>query len=504
MRRWLERLASLQVTVAVVIVLGIVLAAGTILESLHGAVAAKAIYESPVFYALLVFFGLNLSAALVTRWPKTRKRIGFAVTHLAIVVILIGATMTALYKVEGQMPLHQGEDSRTVHQSPGKEGPRSFELPFTVHLDAFEMEFYPGTRRPSQFRSRVTVLDAGASTAGVIQMNQPLDHGGYRFFQSSYRDDQGQPMTILSVARDPGQPVVFLGYYTLIAGMILVFATRLTTAREMAARKVAAGIALALLAAAPVAAAEIPEAGVVERLRGLAVQHDGRTMPFDTEAREAVWTVTGKRAWPGIDPVAMAAGWAFDGAAWSGEPMVKVGGAEVAELVGLPPGTRYASFRQLVESAPLRTALGAAHERQAAEEKPTPADKQLLRLEERLGMLDGFFRGEAIHPLPAADPAAPWSAARVASAAALADLGDRLRAGGAPAAYPAPAALERELRYNARRPSRVAWILFLAAAVAGGLALRAGRSRIFWLAAAVEFSPFRVLTAGAMIAFSTW
>ena len=30
-------------------------------------------------------------------------------------------------------------------------------------------------------------------------------------------------------------------------------------------------------------------------------------MPFDTQARNAVWTVTGKRAWPGVDPVAEAA-----------------------------------------------------------------------------------------------------------------------------------------------------------------------------------------------------
>ena len=36
-------------------------------------------------------------------------------------------------------------------------------LPFAVRLDAFEIDYYEGTRRPAQFRSRVTVKDRRAA-----------------------------------------------------------------------------------------------------------------------------------------------------------------------------------------------------------------------------------------------------------------------------------------------------------------------------------------------------
>ena len=45
-------------------------------------------------------------------------------------------------------------------------------LPFAVRLDAFEIDYYEGTRRPAQFRSRVRVEDHGRETPAVIQMNQ--------------------------------------------------------------------------------------------------------------------------------------------------------------------------------------------------------------------------------------------------------------------------------------------------------------------------------------------
>ncbi len=71
---------------------------------------------------------------------------------------------------------------------------------------------------PAQFRSRVTVLDHGRETKAVIEMNHELSYGGYRFFQSSYRQGPGRDETILSVSRDPGEDIVFFGYYGLDGG----------------------------------------------------------------------------------------------------------------------------------------------------------------------------------------------------------------------------------------------------------------------------------------------
>ena len=52
-------------------------------------------------------------------------------------------------------------------------------------------------------------------------MNRPLDVGGFRLFQSSYRlGGPGEPdATILSVARDPGAPVVYLSFVLVTIGI---------------------------------------------------------------------------------------------------------------------------------------------------------------------------------------------------------------------------------------------------------------------------------------------
>ena len=504
MRSLLSHFASLKLTVVLILLIGLVLSAGTILESLRGAEAARAVYEAPWFYALQGVFALNLAAALVDRWPKNRWRIGFAITHLSILVILTGALVTLVAKTEGQMEIREGEQSSTVSQGRSETDLRPLALPFAIHLDAFELDTYPGTGMPSQYRSRVHVLDAahGAPQAGVIEMNRPLSYGGFRFFQSSYRIEEGRRATILSVSRDPGQPIVFAGYVLLVAGMIVVFATRLIQFRQAAAMRAPVPLTVGLLAglfaaATPARAVEAPDAATVERLRVLPVQHDGRTMPFDTQAREAVRTVTGRSSWPGVDHVAMAAGWTFDPLGWQSEPIVKVGGNAVARAAGLPPGTRYASFAQIVSSPALRAALAAAHSAESEERKPSAVEKGLLKLEERLETLYGYLHGGAIHPFPPSDPAGAWlPSTGVRSAAELASIAGRVRASGAPAHYPGEKTMAREVLYNRMRPGRIAWLLLVPAAVLASFAAGGGHVRLRPLVAFLLVGGFAAMTWG--------
>ena len=121
MKLWIERLGSLKLTVVLLLVVGVVLAVGTIFESLRGAEAARAVYYAPWFFALEGLFGLNLLAALITRWPRNRFRIGFALTHASMLLILVGALMTVLFKVEGRMPIWEGQSTDVVFQG-AKEG----------------------------------------------------------------------------------------------------------------------------------------------------------------------------------------------------------------------------------------------------------------------------------------------------------------------------------------------------------------------------------------------
>jgi ABC-type transport system involved in cytochrome c biogenesis permease subunit len=502
MKKLASMLASLKLTVFLVLAIAVVLSAGTILESLRGPEAGRAVYQAGWFYLVLGLFALNVLFALPERWPKNRWRIGFAITHVSMLLILLGALVTLVAKREGQMPIWEGEESSTVVEREAPEGRRQFTLPFAIRLDDFQIDFYPGTRRPAMFRSLVTVRDAAHPSAGasVIQMNRPLSHGGFRFFQSSYHVEQGREMSILSVSWDPGQPIVFLGYGLLVLGMTVVFATRLVQHRRLAVRTAAFGSAVALLlSAAPRAfSAQLPDAATVEKLRALPVQHDGRAMPFDTQAREAVTLVTGSTRFRGNDPVALAAGWMADPNGWDSEALVKIGPSSVAQAIGLPKGTRFASFSQIVALPRLREAIGGAHTREDEGAKGlSAADKGVLKLEERLNTLYELFTANAVHALPTSDPKGAWTVpAGVRAPADLAALADRVRSGGAPAHYPSAEAIRRELRYNAAHPARLAWLCLLPAALATGLTVGARRGALRGIGGLLLVLGFAAMTWG--------
>lgn len=99
-------------------------------------------------------------------------------------------------------------------------GSRSVVLPFAIALKDFELERYAGSMSPSSYASEVVILDPlnGIEESHRIYMNNVLDYGGFRFFQSSYDlDEQG---TILSVNKDPGKIPTYIGYTMLTLGLL--------------------------------------------------------------------------------------------------------------------------------------------------------------------------------------------------------------------------------------------------------------------------------------------
>lgn len=93
-------------------------------------------------------------------------------------------------------------------------GPKFITLPFSIYLDDFILERYAGSMSPSSYESKVHIQDQGESKPYKIFMNHVLDYGGYRFFQSSY--DEDELGTILSVNKDPGKYPTYFGYTLLI------------------------------------------------------------------------------------------------------------------------------------------------------------------------------------------------------------------------------------------------------------------------------------------------
>ncbi len=112
-------------------------------------------------------------------------------------------------------------------------------LGFSVTLEDFEIGHYPGTMRPRSFESQLTITDpaSGREIKRLVSMNNPTKFGGYTFYQSSYEKRGDKMVSRLSVARDPGKPIVFIGYIGILAGMLLVLGRRIIEQRARDARR---------------------------------------------------------------------------------------------------------------------------------------------------------------------------------------------------------------------------------------------------------------------------
>ena len=102
-----------------------------------------------------------------------------------------------------------------------KYGSKVYDLPFSVKLNDFIAEKYPGTDKSySSFASEVSVIDE-ENFDYKIYMNNILNYKGYRFFQASF--DPDEKGTILSVNYDSlGTFLTYLGYILLYIGMIVI------------------------------------------------------------------------------------------------------------------------------------------------------------------------------------------------------------------------------------------------------------------------------------------
>ena len=104
-------------------------------------------------------------------------------------------------------------------------GSKNYTLPFAIYLKDFQLDRYPGSNSPSSFASDIQVWDGDEKINHRIFMNNVLNYRGYRFFQSSY--DQDELGTILSVNQDKwGTIVTYFGYLCLLMSMVTLLISR--------------------------------------------------------------------------------------------------------------------------------------------------------------------------------------------------------------------------------------------------------------------------------------
>ncbi|MBN2327455.1 MAG: cytochrome c biogenesis protein ResB [Candidatus Omnitrophica bacterium] len=113
-------LASLKLAVILLVGFAVLLGIATFYESSTSTEAAqRVIYKSAWFDFLLFFLGVNVFCAAMNRLPWNKRHAGFVITHLGIIIILIGSMITRQFGVEGQLVLQEGQaaDSIQINES---------------------------------------------------------------------------------------------------------------------------------------------------------------------------------------------------------------------------------------------------------------------------------------------------------------------------------------------------------------------------------------------------
>ncbi|MGG7047785.1 MULTISPECIES: cytochrome c biogenesis protein CcsA [unclassified Campylobacter] len=309
-------------------------------------------------------------------------------------------------------------------------GAQRIKLPFSLYLKDFELKRYPGSNSPMGYASDVVVKDPNSEIQPGfdyrIYMNNVLDYAGYRFFQSSY--DQDEKGTVLSVNRDPGKIPTYIGYFIMGLGFILNIINPGSRFRKLAhlvdvesSKKVVAAL-FALFAVFNtqniVANDFLPHINAehADKLGKILVQSpDGRMKPFDTVSRDILNKVHRKDSVNKLNSNQALLSIMIEPEYWRSEPVIALGSsAELKKELGIDPAKKFASFVEFFTLKDGQSEYKLGRFADVASRKHPGSrgtfDKDVIKIDERVNVFYIAFIGEIFKVFPKQnDPSNTWS-----------------------------------------------------------------------------------------------
>tara|TARA_B100000949_G_scaffold137686_1_gene121140 strand:+ start:21619 stop:24864 length:3246 start_codon:yes stop_codon:yes gene_type:complete len=309
-------------------------------------------------------------------------------------------------------------------------GSKVYELPFSIELNDFIAEKYPGTETGyASFMSKVTVHDDRPFDYDIY-MNHVLDHQGYRFFQSSFHPDEKG--TVLSVNHDWwGTWITYIGYFLLYIGLmgIMFFGkTRfrdLQTMLEKIKEKKAALTTIALFFAFVSANAQeeahehsnVPTKAQIdsvirattvakehaEKFGALVIQDgEGRMKPVHTFSSELLRKLSGKDKYKDMSSNQVFLSMMLNPGVWYAADIIEVGkwqNDSIRKVIGVPKGTDYVKATDFIDENGVNK-LGPYLEKATTTNNPSNFEKDIKKVWERLGLLDVALGGSIVKIFP--------------------------------------------------------------------------------------------------------
>jgi len=304
-------------------------------------------------------------------------------------------------------------------------------LPFSLTLRAFQLDRYAGSNSPSSYASEITVIDKEMKSERPFRifMNNILNYRGYRFFQSSYDEDERG--TILSVSHDYwGTVISYLGYLLMTIGMIWTlvnkksrFRTVLKLSNDLQQKR--KGAKLLLLAAlitlsssTLVTGAEVTKTYHLKALSALLIQDEaqGRIEPYSTFASDVLRKIHKKTSYKNMSAVEVLLGMSANPSSWQNDPLIKVSDPQLAKELGV--STEYVSYVQLFDYSnggvyKLKDLVEKTYQKDPSTQ--SKYDKEVIYVDERVNICTQIFSHNllAFFPIPGNENA-KWSSGSVA------------------------------------------------------------------------------------------
>ncbi|EAI4702721.1 cytochrome C biogenesis protein [Campylobacter jejuni] len=294
------------------------------------------------------------------------------------------------------------------------------QLPFDIYLRDFVLDRYPGSMSPASYASEITVKNNNENFDYRIFMNNVLDYDGYRFYQSSY--DQDEKGTVLSVNKDPGKIPTYIGYFLLCLGMFMNFLNPHSRFRTLArlinkdTLKHTSVIIFILLLSfgsektfAQDLNSTLPMVNTnhAKALATLIVQKsaDGRMVPFDTLSREILEKIHQSDSYKGQNSNAVMLSMLVDVDKWQMEPFILMPQNQavrdaIANILEIP-SAKYISYKDFFDENN-RYKLQKYVEN-ANRKNPNARgvfDKEIIKLDERANVVNLVFSGELFKFIP--------------------------------------------------------------------------------------------------------
>ncbi len=193
-------------------------------------------HQSIFFRVLLFAIGINVIFGTIKRFTFRITQIGFILTHIGLLVIIIGASVSSFTGKRGVLMIEEDnqKDYYVVFKElPGKAAKEvrmpkfdKFSLPFTVKLVKFSIDYYYNSFIPRDYKSLLEITDEEGRFLYEVRMNAPLKYKGYELFQSDFflgQGSNGANVSVLSVNYDLGKNISFIGFLILSFGVINLF-----------------------------------------------------------------------------------------------------------------------------------------------------------------------------------------------------------------------------------------------------------------------------------------